>query len=312
MSLSLKRTYNYYWDGIGIFGRRWLSNYDYKLHFTTDDPTSPCYTRPGNTRCDPLNKPIWAQRADGRKIKFNYSATPTPGWYEDKASPIAKIIQTGSTYTLYSESHTVEVYDYDGFPSNLTNEQGIGWAFTYDTSHYLTRVTHSSGRHVDFGWVNGLLATVTDPAGNVYHYTYATIAVGNALIAPPQTQSLSSSTGQSLPQAQLVMPTLDDPPPTPYNPPIQTMVALLTSTTQPGSPQTTIAYHYEDSRFATALTGKTINGTRYSWYAYDANARAVETKHANGTERYQFSYVLNSNQNISSVAVTNPLGKVTT
>lgn len=111
MPLSLKRTYNYYWSGIGIFGRRWLSDYDYKLLFTTDDPASPCYTRPGNSRCDPLNKPIWAQRPDGRKIKFNYSVTPTPGWYEDKASPIAKIIQTGSTYTLYSESHTEDAHD---------------------------------------------------------------------------------------------------------------------------------------------------------------------------------------------------------
>lgn len=57
MALSLKRTYNYYWNGIGIFGRRWLSDYDYKLLFTTDDPTSSCYPRPGNGRCDPLNQP---------------------------------------------------------------------------------------------------------------------------------------------------------------------------------------------------------------------------------------------------------------
>lgn len=313
MPLSLKRTYNYYWNGIGIFGRRWLSDYDYKLLFTTEDPTSPCYTRPGNSRCDPLNKPIWAQRPDGRKIKFNYSVTPTPGWYEDKASPIAKIIQTGSTYTLYSESHTVEVYDYDGFPSNLANEQGIGWAFTYDINHYLTRVTHSSGRHVDFGWVNGLLANVTDPAGNIYRYTYATIAVGNTLVTPSPSGNPASLTKQSSSQqALLLMPTLDDPPPTPYDPPIQTMVALLKTTTQPGSTPTTLTYHYEDSRFATALTGKTINGTRYSWFTYDANARAIETKHANGVERYQFYYMVGSYNTITGATVTNPLGKVTT
>jgi|GEM_PF-261693 len=311
MALSLKRTYNYYWNGIGIFGRRWLSDYDYKLLFTTDDPTSPCYTRPGNSRCDPFNQPIWAQRPDGRKIKFNYSATPTPGWYEDKASPIAKIIQTGSIYTLYSESRTVEVYDFYGFPSYLTNEQGIGWAFTYDASHYLTRVTHSSGRHVDFGWSNGLLANVTDPAGNIYRYTYATIAVGNALVAPPQSDASSSLIKRSQTQSLLLMPMLDDPPPTPYNPPIQTMVALLKGTTQPGSTSTTLTYHYEDTRFATALTGKTVNGTRYSWFTYDANARAIETKHANGTARYQFYYVLDSNNKISTATVTNPLGKIT-
>ncbi len=312
MALSLKRTYNYYWNGIGIFGRRWLSDYDYKLLFTTDDPTSPCYTRPGNTRCDPLNKPIWAQRPDGRKIKFNYKSSPVAGWYEDKASPIAKIIQTGSTYTLYGENHTVEVYDNNGFPSTLKNEQGVGWTFTYGSNHYLSRVTHSSGRHVDFGWTSGLLATVTDPAGNIYRYTYSTIAVGNNLVAPPENSALAASTGSAMVQPLQIMPTLDDPPPVPYNPPIQTMVALLKSTTQPGTTPTTLTYHYEDSRFATALTGKTINGARYSWFTYDANARAIETKHANDTERYRFFYSLNSNGVITAVAVTNPLGKVTT
>lgn len=102
MPLSLTRTYNHYWDGIGIFGRRWLSNYDYKLLFTTDDPTSPCYPRPGNTSCDPVGQPIWAQRPDGRKIKFNYATSPAPGWYEDKPSPIAKILKSGTDYQLYS------------------------------------------------------------------------------------------------------------------------------------------------------------------------------------------------------------------
>jgi hypothetical protein len=59
MPLSLTRTYNYYWNGIGIFGRRWLSDYDYKLLLTTDDPTSTCYPRPGSVVCDATNHPIW-------------------------------------------------------------------------------------------------------------------------------------------------------------------------------------------------------------------------------------------------------------
>jgi YD repeat-containing protein len=311
--LSLTRTYNYYWNGIGIFGRRWLSNYDYKLLFTTDDPTSPCYPRPGNGRCDPLNRPIWAQRPDGRKIKFNYSTTPSPGWYEDKPSPVAKIIQTGSTYTLYSEEHTVEVYDYNGFPSYLRNEQGIGWAFTYDINHYLTRVTHSSGRHLDFGWSNGLLVTVSDPAGNIYRYSYATIAATNSLsVSPPATISTSSASEPLVSPMLMMLPDPEDPPPTPYNPPIQTMVALLTSATQPGGTATTLTYHYEDARFRTALTGKTINGLRYAWFIYDANGRVIETKHANGAERYQFAYTLDANNAITAATVTNPLGKQTT
>lgn len=315
MGLSLTRTYNYYWNGIGIFGRRWLSNYDYKLLFTTDDPTSSCYPRPGNDRCDPLNKTIWAQRPDGRKIKFNYSNSPTPGWYEDKPYPVARILQAGSAYTLYSEDRTVEIYDYNGFPTTIKSRPGIGWRFTYDGNHYLTRVTHSSGRHIDFGWSNGLLSQITDPAGNVYRYTYTTIAINNSTMASTQSIAAVGGPGGSSANLQMIAPEPQDPPPTPVNPPIKGMVALLVGTIQPGtagsSQASSLTYHYEDARFRSALTGKSINGIRYSWFAYDPHGMAIESKHANGAEGYRFAYVLDANNAIVQSTVTNPLGKQT-
>jgi len=312
-ALSLTRTYNYYWNGIGLFGRRWLSNYDFKLLFTTDDPASSCYPRPGNSTCDPAGKPIWAQRPDGRKIKFNYATSPAPGWYEDKASPIAKILKSGSTYVLYSEDHSVEVYDAAGFPSSIKTQQNIGWTFQYGASHYLSRVTHSSGRHVDFTWTNGLLTKVTDPAGNVYQYTYKTLPV-------------SASNMRVLPQSQIVVgtppnvqpnllppydPGQDDPPRMPPTPPVNSMVALLTTTTQPAAKPTVITYLYEDSRFATALTGKKVNNVRTATIAYDGNGRAVSTQLAGGVEHYQFAYALSPAGYVKTATVTNPLGKQT-
>lgn len=308
MPLSLTRTYNHYWGGIGIFGRRWLSNYDYKLLFTTDDPTSPCYPRPGNTPCDPTGRPIWAQRPDGRKIKFNYAASPAPGWYEDKPTPIAKILKVGTAYQLYSEDHTVEVYDGAGFPSSIKNQQGIGWTFQYDGSHYLSRVTHTSGRHVDFTWSGGLLTQVADPAGNAYRYAYRNISVQASMAAEARLQAAARVSPMLLPVRDL-----DDPPNVPPGPPAtQTMVALLTGATLPGSAPTTLTYYYEDARFLTALTGVAINSLRYSWFSYDAGARAIETKHANGVERYQFAYTLDASNSITNVTITNPLGKQTT
>ena len=306
MALSLTRTYNHYWDGIGIFGRRWLSDYDYKLLFTTDNPTSPCYPRPGNTPCDPTGQPIWAQRPDGRKIKFNYAASPTPGWYEDKPTPIAKILKSGTTYQLYSEDRTVEVYDGAGFPSSIKNPQGIGWTFQYDGSHYLTRVTHTSGRHVDFTWSSGLLTQVTDPAGNAYRYTYRTL--------PVQSSTVVTAAPQAVQVSPVLLPIrdLEDPPPGPPGPPpAPTMAALLTSATLPGGASTAFTYYYEDPRFLTALTGVAINNVRYSWFSYDAGARAIETKHANGAERYQFAYVFDASNTITNVIITNPLNKQT-
>jgi YD repeat-containing protein len=307
MALKLTRTYNHYWDGIGIFGRRWLSDYDYKLLFTTDNPTSPCYPRPGNTPCDPTGQPIWAQRPDGRKIKFNYASSPTPGWYEDKPTPIAKILKSGATYQLYSEDHTVEIYDGAGFPSSIKSQHGIGWTFQYDGSHYLTRVTHTSGRHVDFTWSDGLLAQVTDPAGNAYRYAYRTISVQSSMVTAAGSQA-------AVPVSPMLLPirVLEDPPPLPQGPPpAQTMVALLTGATLPGSAPTTLTYYYENARFLTALTGIAINNVRYAWFNYDAGARAIETKHANGAERYQFAYTLDASNTITNVTITNPLGKQT-
>jgi YD repeat-containing protein len=201
----------------------------------------------------------------------------------------------------------VEVYDAAGFPSSIKNQQGIGWTFQYDGSHYLTRVTHTSGRHVDFTWVNGLLTRVTDPAGDSYQYTYKTLSVSasSAVRAQPATTGMRPMMLPPLDPGQ------DDPPPAPPTPPIQSMVALLIGTIQPGIMPTRIVYHYEDSRFQTALTGKTINDARFSWISYNADGRAIETKLAGGVERYQFAYTLDTGGNISITGVTNPLGKVT-
>ncbi|HEC0375722.1 TPA: hypothetical protein R1R29_005229, partial [Escherichia coli] len=116
---------------------------------------------------------------------------------------------------------------------------------------YLQKVTHSSGRSIQFVWSNGSLTQVKDPAGNVYQYTYTPNAFG---------------TGR----------------------------ARLASATLPGSPQTTISYHYEDARYPGGFTGKSYNGVRYSTFAYDANRRATLSEHAGGIERHTFSYAIES------------------
>ncbi|MCG7923069.1 MAG: DUF6531 domain-containing protein [Candidatus Thiodiazotropha lotti] len=50
-------------------------------------------------------------------------------------------------------------------------------------------------------------------------------------------------------------------------------------------------YHYEDSRFPNHLTGITDeNGDRYATWAYDAEGRAILSKHAGNAERIEFTY----------------------
>jgi len=236
MGLYLQRTYNHHWSATGLFGRHWLSNLDYSLVYS-----------------DAQNI-LWAQRPDGRRIKFLLD----PGssrWYEDKAQPVAYISRDGNgILTLYNEDRGVEIYNAEGYITERRNEQGVKWSFVYN-NRYLQSVTHSSGRKIILGWSNGQLAQVTDPAGNVYRYTYTANAFG-------------------------------------------TGTARLASTTLPGEPATTISYHYEDSRFPGALTGKSFNGTRYSTFAYDANRRATLTEHAGHVERYTFSYAVQRTEQV--------------
>ncbi|MBS0575786.1 MAG: glucosaminidase domain-containing protein [Proteobacteria bacterium] len=172
--LSFHRTYNNYWDGIGILGRNWLTDYDYKLAFNDSSPSGTCYPKPGGTCATPPTSvtTFWAMRPDGIQIKFNYNATQGV-WWEDKPNPISKIVRNADgTYTLYGESHNVERYSATGYVLSVMSEQGVGWTFTYDANNYLKKVAHTSGRYVLFAWTGSQLTRVTDPQGNQYNYTY--------------------------------------------------------------------------------------------------------------------------------------------
>lgn len=271
MGLFLRRQYNAFADEIGIFGKYWVSNFDYKITFGGSKITVTCYPLPGGTQCTGVKDPpsqIWAHRPDGRRIVYNYDSA-SGAWLEDKPTPISRIVKNADgTYTLYAEDHSTERYNDKGYVLELKSEQGIGWTFSYDASNYLQRVTHTSGRYVRFAWNGSQLTSVTDPAGNVYTYTYLANRFG-------------------------------------------TNINLLASTTLPGSPATTISYFYEDSRFPGALTGKAYNGTRYSWFAYDASGRAISTQHTAGNDKYTLSYTDNAD-GTTTVVETNPLGKVAT
>lgn len=279
MALALKRTYNSYWDGVGVFGRYWLSSFDYKLLIGDDRVTSSCYPMPGtNASCDPTNQTLWAQRVDGRKIKFNYVGGTPATWQEDKASPIAFITRNADgSFTLHSEDHTVETYDAGGFPVKILDEQGVGWTFTYNANHYLARVTHNSGRAVTLTWNGNQLASVADPAGHVFSYTYSANKFG---------------TGQHL-LIQTIQPGVADP------------------VNSGGTPPVTWTYQYENPAFTGALTGVTINGTRFSWFSYDTSGRATSTWHLNNADKYSFSYGSPAADGSHTVTVTNPLGKQT-
>jgi RHS repeat-associated protein len=266
MALGLTRTYNHYWQGAGLFGKHWVSNFDFKLSFGTT-ALNACYPRPGGGTCGiGANTVIYAWRPDGRTIKFIKAVDGI--FYEDKPQAIAKIVQQGNgSFILYGDNRSVETYSSAGYISTVINGQGIGWTFSYPGTTFPNRVTHTSGRYVEFTWTSGQLTTVRDTGGNYYGYSYNANYFGTGL-------------------------------------------HRLNATSQPGSPATTTAYHYEVAADGSALTGKSFSGVRYSTFKYDSSGYAISTEH-NGLDKNTVSYSTGPDSTFIALA-TNPLGKQTT
>jgi RHS repeat-associated protein len=233
MPLTLERTYDHFWKYVGLFGKHWVSSFDYSLVWKPDESQ------------------IFAQRPDGRRIKFIRVAGNPNRWNEDKPSPVAYIVKNpDGTYTHTTEANGTETYDGGGRPLTIRNAHGIGWTFTY-ANNYPAKITHTSGRFVQLTWTSGKLTSVADPAGAVFTYTYTANAFA------PGVHRLASTT---YPAAA-------------------------------GDPAATITYFYEDARYPGALTGKAYNGVRYSTFAYDDKMRAIKSEHMpSGVDRFTYAY----------------------
>ena len=159
MGLYLRRTYNHYWAYSGLFGRHWVSNFDYSL--VRQDPDT-----------------LWLQRPDGRRIKYLWNAA-NDRYEEDKAAPVAYVLRVQSgpaRFEHHSEEQTIEAYGPYGYIRSVKNRQGIGWTFAYtgapNVGMHLDTVTHTSGRQVSFTWADDQLTGITDPDGKHHTYTY--------------------------------------------------------------------------------------------------------------------------------------------
>ena len=177
MPLSLARTYNYSWNYQGLFGKFWVSSFDYSL------------VRVGESDIVPL---LFLQRPDGRRIRFNIQSLTR--WVEDKAQPVAYVVKNADgTFTHYTEDLGVETYNAVGRPLTIRNLQGIGWTYIYGSgnlANYPVRITHTSGRSVQLNWTiseeaggttGGYLTSVTAPDNSLFTYAYSLNAFGRGL-----------------------------------------------------------------------------------------------------------------------------------
>lgn len=175
--LFLSRMYNHHWKGVGLFGKHWVSNLDYKLTFGTTDVNS-CYPRPGGGTCGVgVNTTIFAWRPNGTTIK--YIRNPNDGvFYEDKADPVSKIVVQGNgSFVLYGEQGQTESYSSAGYVARVQDRNTVGWSYSYSGT-YPQQVVHDSGKYIGLTWTNGQLTAVRDPAGNYYGYAYTANVFG--------------------------------------------------------------------------------------------------------------------------------------
>lgn len=162
--LFLRRTYSSV-GRTGMFGTKWLTNFDQSLLVPTDRTV------------------LTAYRNDGSQMEFKRNDA-TSDWRDVRGGP-ARVVESASGFLLYGADNIVETYGSSG-GKILTrkNRRGVGLTYHYalyanlplPTVLRLERVTHTSGREIRFHWgktgLDARILQVDDPAGNAYSYRY--------------------------------------------------------------------------------------------------------------------------------------------
>ena len=117
-------------------------------------------------------------RQDGRVYAFvAYNGGYAPP--ADVNDRLVKPVAGGWQYTI-ADTGEVETYDEDGRLLSIRNRAGLAQTLTYDTDGRLVSVSDSFGRLLTFGYALPAgdpdaiqqITSITDPAGNTYHYGY--------------------------------------------------------------------------------------------------------------------------------------------
>ena len=184
--LGLTRTYNHYWDGVGVFGQKWITNFDYKISYSDYSPGA-CQVQWGMYVCDATKaNTITAYRPDGRRLKYVRTSGSNFS-FEGTGSTTYMQMDTSGAITYHAEAGSVETYSTPTFDGALItsrhNQSGDSWLYESLGGLFLDRVTHSSGRYVEFTRdANMSVTSVRDPAGNIHQYSHVLLPDNSSLL----------------------------------------------------------------------------------------------------------------------------------
>jgi len=195
--LRLSRTYNQNSSLVGSFGYRRGSDLDRRAVFEGDIGAGGPAT-------------IRLFRPDGSVVAFAFSAATGNWLLTDSAgvvSPASRVVRTAvNRYTYFIAEGGSETYAAGGSILQVTHPWGAAWNFVYGDpervlpqyfgNSSLQRVVHSNGRAITVQWQAGapnpltnVVSQVTDPAGNVYQYTYSGSILTGVILPPTPTST---------------------------------------------------------------------------------------------------------------------------
>ncbi len=259
----------------GIFGGAWRSNIDQNL----------------SVYASSLD---WTD-SDG--VQRSFDLVPGTSRYNSRGHSYEYALNNGNgSYSIYTADGLIENFRYysNGVNGNsnfrlrlesITNKLGVGWFFEYEylngsPKEFLTKITHTSGRHVDLAWSGDVVSTITDPAGGVYSYTYVTENYMKKL-------------------ASVVDPGGKD------------VHYLYSNWFLLGKEINSVRYSY----FSYANVQWQFYDYSNDTYAIDSRNFAVSTEHGSGVDKFSFVYDVDTEVDpgtIKSVVQTSPLGKQAT
>jgi YD repeat-containing protein len=224
--LGLGRTYRSKSTRSGIFGKKWLSEYDF-----TRVTYSTCQRDPDNPAiCVPSTAVVGLP--DGSQYTF-YGVGFASGLLQTADSALT-LVWNGwdvtPSWTLGTDNVAYS-FDKNGYVISVAREGVASVNFLY-TGTTLTGISSPAGDSLGFTYTNGLVTQVRDANGANWAFTY-------------------------------------------------TPAGMLQSVSSPGPQGHSRTYHYEDPADATRLTGISVDGVRYSTYAYLANGQVKSSSHTN-------------------------------